>query len=551
MKRLRVKLLSILLVFAVLMVNAEIPVGYYTGLNGKTTSELKTALCNIIYDHTPVSSYQALPNYFQKTDVRPNGTEWWEMYSNETFSYPSFSGMNREHSVPKSWWGGTTSIPAYTDLNHLYPSEMSANTAKSNYPLGEVSGTPTFDNGVSKVGYAVTGQGGGASRVFEPADEYKGDFARTYFYMATCYQNLTWKYTYMMQNGTYPTFSTWAIELLLRWHREDPVSQKETNRNDVVYSFQNNRNPFIDYPELAEYIWGNKKGELFYIQNDDVIGGTPTLISPAQDAILDFGEVAIGSSKTMKLQLRGENLTGVVSLVLSQDDKTMFSLSDSEVSATLVNSSEGYWLSVTYSPTALGDHETKLIIYDGGIEGSKSVSILGRCLEVPTLSTIKALPPSSVTSTSYVANWEIPEDETIDYYLVTRTRYVDGSATIEELEAEENYLEITDFEGSDSESYSVQSVRLGYKSPGSNVVFVEHSGISGVEMDKPLAVISYPGWIRIICGDIHTEGVFYDISGKTVMSVPIIENEMEMTLPHGVYFLITNEHRTPVKIIVK
>ena len=182
MKRLRVKLLSILLVFAVLMVNAEIPVGYYTGLNGKTTSELKTALCNIIYDHTPVSSYQALPNYFQKTDVRPNGTEWWEMYSNETFSYPSFSGMNREHSVPKSWWGGTTSIPAYTDLNHLYPSEMSANTAKSNYPLGEVSGTPTFDNGVSKVGYAVTGQGGGASRVFEPADEYKGDFARTYFY---------------------------------------------------------------------------------------------------------------------------------------------------------------------------------------------------------------------------------------------------------------------------------------------------------------------------------------------------------------------------------
>lgn len=251
--------MEILSIFTVLTVNAEIPTGYYTGLNGKATSELKTALCNIIYDHTQVSSYSALPSYFQKTDVRPNGTEWWEMYSNETFSYPSFTGMNREHCVPKSWWGGTTSIPAYTDLNHLYPSEMNANSAKSNYPLGEVSGTPTFDNGVSKVGYAVTGQGGGASRVFEPADEYKGDFARTYFYMATCYQNLTWKYTYMMQTGTYPTLNTWAIDLLLRWHREDPVSQKETDRNDVVYSFQNNRNPFIDYPELAEYIWGNKK----------------------------------------------------------------------------------------------------------------------------------------------------------------------------------------------------------------------------------------------------------------------------------------------------
>lgn len=551
MKRGRIILLEILSIFTVLTVNAEIPTGYYTGLNGKATSELKTALCNIIYDHTQVSSYSALPSYFQKTDVRPNGTEWWEMYSNETFSYPSFTGMNREHCVPKSWWGGTTSIPAYTDLNHLYPSEMNANSAKSNYPLGEVSGTPTFDNGVSKVGYAVTGQGGGASRVFEPADEYKGDFARTYFYMATCYQNLTWKYTYMMQTGTYPTLNTWAIDLLLRWHREDPVSQKETDRNDVVYSFQNNRNPFIDYPELAEYIWGNKKGELFYIQNEDVPGGTPALISPAKDAILDFGEVAIGSSKTMKLPLKGENLTGRLSLVLSQDDKTMFSLSDSEVDATLVNSAEGYWLSVTYSPTALADHLTKLIIYDGGIEGSQSVSIMGRCLEVPILSTINALPPSSVTSTSYVANWEIPEGETIDYYLVTRTRYVGGSATIEEIETEENYLEITDFEGSDSESYSVQSVRLGYKSPASNVVFVEHSGISGVEMDKPLALISYPGWIRIICGDIHTGGVLHDISGKSVMSVPIIENEMEMTLPHGVYFLTTNEHRTPVKIIVK
>lgn len=119
---------------------------------------------------------------------------------------------------------------------------------------------PKFDNGVSKIGYPVSGQGGGAQYVYEPADEYKGDFARTYFYMVTCYQNLTWNSTWMLQQNDYPTLNSWAVNLLLQWHRDDPVSQKEVDRNEVVYGYQNNRNPFIDFPDLAEYIWGNKVG---------------------------------------------------------------------------------------------------------------------------------------------------------------------------------------------------------------------------------------------------------------------------------------------------
>ena len=184
----------VMIAFVSLCASADIPTGYYTSLNGKKDVALKTAVRDIIYNHTEVSSYSDLPQYFRKTDARPGTNQWWDMYSDEVFYLPSFSGLNREHSVPKSWWGGSTSIPAYTDLNHLYPSEMNANSAKSNYPLGTVL-TATFDNGVSKVGYAVTGQGGGAAKVFEPADEYKGDFARTYFYMATCYAGyVTWKY---------------------------------------------------------------------------------------------------------------------------------------------------------------------------------------------------------------------------------------------------------------------------------------------------------------------------------------------------------------------
>ena len=183
------------------------------------------------------------------------------MYSNDPLYSPDFRGLNREHSLPKSWWGGSQSTPAYTDLNHLYPSEAAANQAKNNYPLGKVTGNTKFNNGVCKVGPGQNS--GGAQYVFEPADEYKGDFARTYFYMVTCYQNMSWKYTYMCRDGVYPSLQQWAIDLLLQWHRADGVSQKELDRNEQVFLIQNNRNPFIDYPELAEYIWGNKKGQAF------------------------------------------------------------------------------------------------------------------------------------------------------------------------------------------------------------------------------------------------------------------------------------------------
>ncbi len=183
--------------FASVTSYADVPASYYSSLNGKKDAELKNAIYGIIHNFTRISSYQDLPKYFQTTDVYPESSRWWDMYSDIPLYAPSFSGLNREHSFPKSWWGGSTEVGAYVDLNHLYPSEMKANTAKSNFPLGTVdmSSNVSFDNGICKVGYPVNGQGGGAQKVFEPDDQYKGDFARTYFYMVTCYQDLTWKYT--------------------------------------------------------------------------------------------------------------------------------------------------------------------------------------------------------------------------------------------------------------------------------------------------------------------------------------------------------------------
>lgn len=531
---------------------SAIPANYYNSINGLADSDLKTALHKLIYNHTEVKSYSALPEYFRTTDNYPGTDYWWDMYSDMQVSmYITFGTyMNREHCFPKSWWGGSTSTPAYVDLFHLYPSEAAANQAKSNYPLGEVV-TSTFDNGVVKVGYATTGQGGGSSKVFQPNDIYLGDFARTYFYVVTCYQNLTWdsKYMYMVEQNTYPTLKPWAIDLLLKWHRADPVSEKEVDRNEAVYGFQGNRNPFIDHPELVEYIWGNKVGQKYTVGSSEPVGD-PELTTPIQDMALDFEQIAIGKSETRQLAFLGHNLTGRLSVVITGADKSMFSLDTKTIESSLVNADGGYFLPVTYKPTSLGVHSARLIVSDGGIPGSRGVALMGECLAVPTLTAPVATSASDITDDSYIANWEVPS-EVVDYYIVTRTRYINGNSSSEEIMAEENSLLIDDFSSSTSESYNVRSVRLGYESPVSNEIFVYHAGVDGVEMDSPLGYAYWPGGLRIVCGDIQHNLEVYDIAGRRVMTIAEVANNDIIELPFGVYFIATDECRTPLRVIVK
>lgn len=551
--RLRSLLTCIVAAVSATTASAEIPTGYYSSINGKKDAELKTALCNLIYNHTEVSSYSALPQYFQRTDVYPESRRWWDMYSDIPLYAPSFSGLNREHSFPKSWWGGSTTTPAYVDLNHLYPSEAAANMAKSNYPLGTVS-TAKFDNGVVKVGYAVTGQGGGAAQVFEPADEYKGDFARTYFYMVTCYQNLSWNksYSWMLQQNTYPTLTGWAQQLLLEWNRMDPVSEKEINRNNEVYKIQNNRNPFIDYPQLAEYIWGDHKGELFYEDSaGDIPTGDPLLITPVQDMSLDFNEVAIGKTTTSRLFFNGENLRGNLSVTVYGTDRAMFGISAKSIPASVVNSSAGYWLTVSYTPTSEGSHTARLLVSDGGLTGSLGVALLGVGCPKPELTAFEALPPADVTAESYVARWEAP-GEVVDYYLVTRTRYFSGSTSSEDLLAEENELLISDFDASVPESYNVRSVRLGFESPRSNEIYVDFAAIDEIFGDILLGTAPVEGGIRFVCPTPVEDVTIYDMQGRPVRAIPVITDDMYLTdLPCGVYILTSPALRRPIRLVIR
>lgn len=540
---------------------AEIPSGYYNSLNGKKDAELKTAVYEVIRNFTSVSSYTNLPDYFKRTDVRPNTNYWWDMYSDMDVPINIQFGtyMNREHSFPKSWWGSTTATAtqykAYTDLNHLYPGEARANQAKSNYPLGEVSTASKFDNGVTKVGPPVSGQGGGAAFVFEPDDEYKGDFARTYFYMVTCYQDYRWatSYMFMLQQNTYPTLNQWSVNMLLKWSREDPVSDKETQRNEKVYSIQNNRNPFIDFPDLAEYIWGNKKGETFTVSGGITPpAGKPILLAPVADTAVDFGQVAIGSTGQATLFVHGENLKSALTLFTFGGDKDMFELTSTSIAANLVNSKDGYLLNINYKPTALGIHETKVQIISDDLDSAPPVVVLrGECLEKPVLTACTALDPSDITSNEYSANWSTPEGEVVDYWIITRTKYNGGTQETEEILAEGSPWTIEGFNENEYESYSVQSVRLNQRSPMSNVVFVRHSGINGVEADEPLSVSVYPGLIRFVCGAPQTGCRIYDITGREVLYIDRIEQDTDITMPFGVYFIVTDQHHTPVKVSVR
>lgn len=534
----------------------NIPQNYYLRMDGKASSQLKTAVCTIIYPHTKLS-YSSLWDYYKSTDVLPGGTVWWDMYSDEVrYVSAGSTGMNKEHSFPKSWWGGSTTIYAYTDLNHLYPSDEKANSAKSNWPLGEVDRTKKvqFSNGVSTTGTPKSGQGGGATTVFEPDDRYKGDLARAYFYMATCYQDLAWDKTYMVNSETYPTLNAWSREMLLRWSREDPVSQKEIDRNEAVYRQQGNRNPFIDFPDLAEYIWGTKVGEQFilseHLGNTDPNPypgepkGEPTLLTPVQDFVLEFGEVALGKQGSAILLLRGQDLDESKSLRLAvydnseTDDAALFTIDggySQTVSTVAANAPDGLNVRIDYSPVSVGEHESRLVISRGGLVGSIGIKLHGYCLPTPSLSAPVALPPSDVSSNSYTANWQ-PADEEIDYYILNRTKYEGGKAQTEQIEVVgDTRYQVTDFCG--SESYTVQSVRLEVVSQESNSVSVTPSAIVGVDCPPMFGTSPYPGGILITTPERIDQLKVYDFSGKIIAVYYNVNNNDVITLPSGVYIL--------------
>ncbi|WGD34979.1 endonuclease [Olleya sp. YS] len=264
---------------------AQVPANYYSSATG-TEYTLKTQLKDIINNVNDGLSpeyistdpgYGALYNTYLTSDVdlyyenngsmldmyteNPTGADIHEFFYN---SNPSQQDMgtggtaegqfyNREHIIPQSTFGSAS--PMRSDAHFVVPTDKYINGQRGSFPFGVVA-TPSpmpYSNGSKRGSSAVVGYSG---TVFEPIDEFKGDIARMHFYFATRYESTVAGYNYDMFNNTSDQVFTDAfLDLLLTWHNNDPVSQREIDRNNAIFAIQNNRNPFIDHPEYVNAIW--------------------------------------------------------------------------------------------------------------------------------------------------------------------------------------------------------------------------------------------------------------------------------------------------------
>lgn len=249
----------------------------YEALEGLTSKELRESLHEEISKHK-LLAYSDIRADKVEVDVRADG-KLWDIYSACDFDLSMFQPRdytvtvecdkyNREHMLPKSWWGYTETAEAtdtmYTDLHHVVSTDGFANKKRSAWVYDEVKSVTWTNSLGSKLGTGKTWN----ETSFEPVDEYKGDIARVYFYMLTCYMDKDFTlggkgYRYFTYNNGVCDFKSQALALMLKWHRQDPVSEKEVVRNAKVADLQGNVNPFVVEPDLVEYIWGTMKGKAY------------------------------------------------------------------------------------------------------------------------------------------------------------------------------------------------------------------------------------------------------------------------------------------------
>ena len=284
---------------------------YYSRANGKG-STLLSYVNTIINDGYDNPSYDGLKTLYTQAYVRADGYLW-DIYSDSTHFTPG-SGFgssgtvggayNREHSIPKSWWGGAETKQG-SDGFIVVPSDAAINGHRSNYPYGETT------TGTKKQGDTSNGNRLGDStsteyisgKVFEPMDDRKGDIARIYFYAVAMFLNGgagNGKVTNWTSGNGNDVFSASGnngfvskyADMLIKWHNQDPVSEREIAMNDAVYGYQKNRNPFIDHPSWVDLIWGgvystsNKNAE-------NTNGGTASVVNGSLGGYIDDSDVRV------------------------------------------------------------------------------------------------------------------------------------------------------------------------------------------------------------------------------------------------------------------
>ena len=448
-----------LIISALLLISswawAQIPSGYYSNAEGKTGTELRAALHNIIKGHTSLS-YSDLLDAYPYTDCDANG-KIWDIYSNYHFNPSNTCGSynkegdcyNREHTWPQSWFNEKSGPKS--DLFHVMPTDGYVNNRRSNYPYGEVS-SPTYTSGNgSKLGRCTVA--GYSGTVFEPIDEYKGDIARNFFYMSTRYygEDAGWS-TSPMTNKC--EILPWAMTMLLRWSDEDPVSQKEIDRNNAVYGFQGNRNPFIDHPEYARMIWDASwtadTYPITYVANlthgsvsgpnSAFAGSTVSLVaSPDPGYMVDQWNVYKTGSPSTHITVSDDAFTmpeyGVtVSATFKTNDTyydiTLDEVSHGSISADFTSARSGSTIHMTATPES-GYHFYAWYVYKTG-DMNTTVPVSGNSFTMPAFNvSIRATFNSQGGGNGdYVKVTETPSDWSGEYLIVCENQNVAFNGTV-------------------------------------------------------------------------------------------------------------------------
>lgn len=274
------KLVPALFLFVLLSFSAktQIPSGYYDDASGKSCAALKSALKQILINSHLPKPYDSLYNEYKISDVKPrevgsgSSSVVWDIYSdvptgtdpynfdpatNKCGNYSQEGDCyNREHTIPQSWFS-SADTPG-TDFIQILPVDGYVNGKRSNYPYGKVATASYTSKNGGKLGTSAIA--GVTGTVFEPIDEYKGDLARIFFYFVTRYQDnlAAWPLnSAALTKDTFPSININYLKMMLDWNAQDPVSQKEIDRNNNAYTYQHDRNPFVDHPEYAGMIWNS------------------------------------------------------------------------------------------------------------------------------------------------------------------------------------------------------------------------------------------------------------------------------------------------------
>ncbi len=282
------KQITFLLILTATFCFGQVPAGYYNSASGLSGFTLKTELANIITTGYNSQSYGALITLYMTSDndeyydggtqtntildiysENPSGAEAYNYsFSNNCGNFNSEGDCyNREHIFPQGFFN--QQMPMRSDAHFVVPTDGWVNGGRGSFPFGEVSTTSSvtrYSNGSRRGASATPGFTG---TVFEPINEFKGDVARMLFYFATRYENnfndTSWDNPNSSMNdprdGSRGRFyEQWYIDLLVQWHLQDPVSQREIDRNNDIYNFQNNANPYIDNPQYVQMIWQTTAG---------------------------------------------------------------------------------------------------------------------------------------------------------------------------------------------------------------------------------------------------------------------------------------------------